>query len=70
MQLPQEEIDNIQGLIDYDDFIISRGCIIMGKCCSLADDHIKRIRSSTQYRVDRIKAKDGLIPPVLFRRGM
>lgn len=70
MQLPQKEIDNIQGMIDYDDSIISKGCMIMGRCCSLDDDHISRIKSATQYHIDRIKAKYGLIPPVPYRRGM
>ena len=68
--LPQKEIDNIQGMIDYDDSIIHRGCLIMGKRCSLSNGHISRIRSTTQYRIDRIKAKYGLIPPVPHRRGM
>lgn len=62
-ELSQEDVDYIQGFIDYDNSIITRGVMICGKCCSLDDAHIKRIHKATQLEINRIKDTYGLLSP-------
>ena len=53
--MTESQITYIQGLIDFDDKVISKGVMMCGKCCSLSDVHIKRTHATTQEEIDRIK---------------
>jgi len=53
--MTDNQIAYIQGLIDFDNKVISKGKMMCGKCCSLSDAHIRRIHTATQKKIDRIK---------------
>jgi len=54
-EMTESQIAYIQGLIDSDNKVISKGKMMCGKCYPLSDVHIRRIHATTQKEIDRIK---------------
>ena len=52
--IPQNIVEEIELMVEYDDSLITRGQVIMGESRSLDNDHIDRIRRSTQNRINLI----------------